>query len=128
MSCKVTVAVETVMHLNFSVPLIPPSVNHYKVRRFYNSPEAKAFIDAVCIFSHKQAVGGKFYEVDLTYYLPENQIWKCDSDNFEKVSFDALKTAGVISDDRYIVSHHNHKRAVKDPRDARTEYTVRGMF
>ena len=115
-----------VVELEFSVPLLPPSVNHYKERRYFNCAEARAFIDAVCVFSQKTAVGGRYYEVWLTYHLPRDKFLRFDADNFEKVSFDALAKAGVIRDDRYIVDHHNSKRIATDAREAATLYLVRG--
>lgn len=116
--------------LKFEVPLIPPSVNHYKRPSssggWYRTKETTAFIDAVCVFSHKTLVPGAFYEVEVTFHLPQNRFLGCDADNFSKVSLDALTIAGVIRDDRYIVDHIIHKRSVPDARDARTTYSVRG--
>lgn len=116
--------------LQFAVPLIPPSVNHYKLpgRRggFYRAAECISFTDAVCIFSKKEPVGGQFYEVHVTYYLEPAKFLRFDADNFLKVSFDALKAAGVIRDDRYIVDHHVHKRAAKDAQDVHTSFLVKG--
>ena len=115
-----------IVQVEFSVPLIPPSVNHFKERRFFSNAEARGFIDAVCVFSERSPVVGKYYEVWLTYHLDPDKFLRFDSDNFEKVSFDALARAGVIRDDRYIVDHHNSKRIATDARDARTQYLVRG--
>jgi len=116
--------------LQFDVPLIPPSVNHYKnpSRRggFYRVRECMGFNDAVCVFSKRELVTGQFYEVELTFYLPPAKFLAFDADNFLKVSFDALKAAGVIRDDRYIVDHHVHKRAAKDAQDVHTAYLVKG--
>ncbi|MGH7486321.1 MAG: RusA family crossover junction endodeoxyribonuclease [bacterium] len=116
--------------LNFAVPLIPPSVNHYKTPNgrggWFRTRETTAFIEAVCVFSHKQPVPGAFYEVEVTFYLPQNRFLASDADNFSKVTLDALKVAGVIRDDRYITDHIIHKRTVPDARDSRTEYLVRG--
>lgn len=113
--------------LIFAVPLLPPSVNHYKVGRFYNSGETRAFIDAVCIFSRKTPVIGEFYQVDIRYFLPQPQFLRWDTNNFWKVAIDALATAGVIRDDRYVIDEHARKESTADPRDARTLYCVTGV-
>lgn len=114
----------------FFVPLLPPSVNHYKAPDgrggWYLSKEAAAFIDAVVIFSRRIPVTGPYFEVELTFRIVKNKFLKWDADNFEKVSFDALKHAGVISDDRYITRHVNQKTPVEDQNDSGTHYLVRG--
>jgi Holliday junction resolvase RusA-like endonuclease len=113
--------------LHFSVPLLPPSVNHYKVRRFYNSPEAQAFIEAVCIFSRKQRVEGPRYQVEIAYDLAPGRLLKSDLDNFSKVALDALTAANVIADDRYIVTLRLSKRTAASERDTSTTYKVTGF-
>jgi Holliday junction resolvase RusA-like endonuclease len=112
--------------LTFHVPLLPPSVNHYKVRRFYNSPAAKAFIDAVCIFSRKQPVLGAFYQVQVYYIMAPEEFLKWDVDNFSKVTLDALKVAGVIRDDRYVVELNLTKQKAAEPVAGATVYCVIG--
>lgn len=120
------------MSLTFSVPLLPPSVNHYKQPRrsggWYRAAEAIGFIDAVCIFSGKTLVTGATYEVDLTFYLPPSKrsLSSNDLDNFLKVSLDSLATAGVIRNDGAILDAHIHKRFVNSEREARTTYIVTG--
>ena len=116
--------------LQFEVPLIPPSVNHYKQpsRRggFYRAPACLTFTDAVCVFSRKEPVDGHFYEIDVTYFLEPAEFLRFDSDNFQKVAFDALTAAGVIRDDRYIIDHHVHKRSATSPADVHTAFLVKG--
>lgn len=119
---------------SFSVPLIPPSVNHYKrprlmqdlTRGYYVTAEAKAFIDAVCVLSGRQLVPGLYYQVSIEFHIPAGEFNRCDVDNFSKVSCDALTAAGLITDDRYISDLHLAKRPVKDPWDARTVYQISG--
>lgn len=118
----------------FTVPLIPPSVNHYKrprlmgdlTRGFYVTKEAQAFIDAVCMLSGRQLVPGRYYQVSIQFHIPAAEFHRCDVDNFSKVSCDALTTAGLISDDRYISDLHLVKRPVTEPQDARTVYQILG--
>ena len=119
---------------NFSVPLIPPSVNHYKLPRlkadltrgFYVTKEAQAYIDAVCVLSGRQPIAGRFFEVWIEYYLPAESFLRNDADNFSKVSCDALTAAGLIPDDRYISDLHLAKRRALDAQDVRTVYRILG--
>lgn len=115
---------------SFSVPFVPPSVNHYKKPdgrgSWFMTKEARAFIEAVTIFSNRRPVAGPFFHVDLRFYLPAKSFLKMDADNFEKVSFDALTIAGVIPDDRYVTRHTNQKLSVQDPEKIRTVYVIRG--
>jgi len=113
--------------LDFTVPLLPPSVNHYKVRRYYNSGETKAYIAAVCVFAraaaeHHLAGDGVVYEVDLTFAIPRTGFYRWDTNNFWKVALDALVHARVIRDDRYIVEEH----ARKELGGGTTRYRIRG--
>lgn len=120
--------------LSFSVPLVPPSVNHYKLPNgrggYYVTKEAQAFIDAVCMISRPKAktlpIAGKYYHVTLTVYVRRAMFHRLDSDNMEKLLFDALTKSGVIRDDRY-VTYHTHKRTpVELAAQERTEYVVTG--
>jgi len=115
--------------VEFTVPLVPPSVNHvWNAKRgggFYKDAAAEAFSDAVCLLSrHCGRLTGKFYSVDLEFSLARNRFLKFDADNFEKVAFDSLKAAGIISDDRYIVRHTNIKRVVASRAEEQTRFVV----
>jgi len=116
----------------FTVPLLPPSVNHYKgVRKnggFYRKREAVAFVDAVCVISRKTMVTGNFYTVEIFFFLgpSKRNLSSNDLDNFQKVGIDALVRAGVIKTDGRILDLHLHKRFVATDRDQRTEYFVSG--
>lgn len=84
-----------------SIPLIPPSVNHYKIpkasgRGFYVTAEAKAFKAAVASLT-RGSVNAKWYEITITLYFGKNQ--KGDADNFNKVTLDALVEARIITTD-----------------------------
>jgi Holliday junction resolvase RusA-like endonuclease len=116
----------------FSVPFLPPSVNHYKQPRrgggWYRAGEAIAFVDAVCVFSRKTKVTGNFYALELWFFLgpSKRNLSSNDVDNFQKVAIDALARAGVIVNDGRILDLHVHKRFVGTDRDERTEYCVTG--
>ena len=116
----------------FTVPLLPPSVNHYKAVRknggFYRKREAVAFVDAVCVISRKTMVTGNFYTVEIFFFLgpSKHNLSSNDLDNFQKVGIDALVRAGVIKTDGRILDLHLHKRFVATDRDQRTEYFVSG--
>lgn len=117
--------------IQFDVPLLPPSVNHYKKPgrqpgAWFKTPEALAFIEAVCIFSRREAVEGKLFHVSITFHIPRREFLRWDLDNFSKVACDALKAAGVIPDDRYIEILHLWKRSAQSAIDARTAYLVEG--
>jgi Holliday junction resolvase RusA-like endonuclease len=91
--------------LTFTVPLTPPSVNHYKVpvwnmRRFYVTPEATAYMEAVAMFARGQKVEAKEFCLDVTVYFGKGQ--KGDGDNLWKVIADGLKKAGVIKSDAMV--------------------------
>ena len=126
--------------LHFLVPLLPPSVNHYKQPNkgggYRVSKEARAFIDAVAIFARSAAAPtwpwmlktqkkhSPFYEVDLIFRIHQPRFLIVDSDNFEKVAFDALTHCAAISDDRYIKYHTNRAIPVEEKCDEKTEYTI----
>lgn len=120
--------------LRFSVPLIPPSVNHYKRPNgrggWFITKEAQAFTEAVCMIGRTAApvlpIAGKFYAVTLTVWVNEKKFLRADSDNMEKVAFDALTKAGIIRDDRYITRHQHNRFPVATAAEERTEYTVCG--
>jgi len=119
--------------MKFSVPLLPPSVNHYKQPRrgggWYRAADAIAFVDAVCVFSHRIMVTGNFYEISLTFHLgPKKQkLSSNDLDNFLKVALDSLARARVIVNDGRVLDLSVHKRFVSTDREQRTDFSVEGM-
>jgi Holliday junction resolvase RusA-like endonuclease len=126
--------------VTFTVPYLrPPSGNHYKApcvyrdrngyprRGFKVTPEAKAYRDAVAIFSQGRTVAPPdalkkktAYDIHMTVVLgPRN---KGDEDNFHKVGLDALVYAGVIHSDAF--AHCVCDVIRNDRANPRTEYTV----
>lgn len=128
----------------FTVPLTPPSVNHYKRpckyigkdgnlhSGFKLTKEAKAFKAAVAIFARGRTVDPMTererrnvrYRVEVHVYLGLRQ--RLDADNCGKLLCDGLQDAGVIHSDAFVgnfsVTPH------KDQRDnPRTEFIVSRM-
>ena len=125
----------------FTVPLVPPSVNHayspivYTGRDGYShrgrklTPEAKAFKDAVAIFARGRTVAPATdkerrsvkYAVQIDVYLGVGQ--RGDADNFNKIAVDALVNCGLIHSDAFmrscLVTVHKEDRL-----NPRTEYAV----
>ncbi len=120
--------------VRFSGPLIPQSVNHYKMPNgkggYYVTKEAKAFIDAVAVIGRTAArelpIAGRYYEVQLIVAVRRAMFHRVDSDNMEKLLFDALTKAGIVKDDRYITRHTHNRVPVELAAQERTEYTVIG--
>ncbi len=84
--------------LRFTVPLVPPGVNHYvrHTRRggHYLNKDATAFKDAVAIFNRGGFVQGKVFYVRLDITLGAGD--KGDVDNFPKLPLDGLAKAAVF--------------------------------
>jgi Holliday junction resolvase RusA-like endonuclease len=122
----------------FTVPLFPPTVNHYWKEVMYTgrdgyghrgrkvSPEAKAFKDAVVIFAQGRTVAPETdaerrkvqYRVEAhVYYGPGN---RGDADNFGKAICDSLQYAGVIHSDTHVdfrvVPHKDERGNPENPR------------
>ena len=83
-----------------TVPLIPPSVNHYakhtRQGKHYVTPEAKAFKDAVAIFNRGNFTQGKTFYVTIAVILGAGDSG--DVDNFPKLVLDGLKDCGAFRD------------------------------
>lgn len=127
--------------LSFSVPLLPPSVNHYKRAKkgggWFSGPEAVAFKDAVAILGRGYVVEGwpapwrlgkgerVYYAAEITLYIRESKFLRVDAENFCKVAVDSLTHAALITDDRYIIDERVRKFPVTNSLDERTHYLVR---
>lgn len=113
--------------LTFTVPLVPPSVNHYwkhtRAGRHYVTREGRAYKEAVAICARGRQVRAKRYALEAVIYLGYGQ--RGDGDNFWKAIADGLVEAGVIHSDAAV------KRWVleidRDANDPRTEITVRAI-
>jgi Holliday junction resolvase RusA-like endonuclease len=109
------------------IPLIPPSVNHYKMRTrkgvTFVSREAKSFKEAVAVIAGGQRSDGKFFRVHIAVFLGKGG--KGDVDNFAKCCLDGLADARVIHSDAAITSLTIEKS--RDIENPRTEITVTAL-
>lgn len=84
--------------VSFTVPLVPPGLNHYvrhtKAGRHYQTGAATAFKDAVVLFARRAFVVGKSFSVDATIYLGAKE--RGDVDGFGKLILDGLAKAEVF--------------------------------
>lgn len=95
----------------------------------YKTPEAKGFLDAVCLFARAaERRQGELpkkkdtrYEVMLVVYHGKGE--RGDIDNRAKIPLDGLVTAGVIPSDAAIIDLDLRKRV--DWENPRTEIWVR---
>jgi len=108
--------------LTFTVPLVPPSLNHYKTR-FRNgntvvTKEARAFKAAVATYARGEYVRGKSFHVALRVVLPPKA--RGDVDNFPKLVLDGLADAGVFRDKKGKVITDAHVSSMLVVRDCHT--------
>lgn len=116
--------------VHITVPLVPPSVNHYKMRTrkgvTFVSAEAKAYKKAVVFASFQRPVdswGRANYSVDVTVFQGKGD--KGDVDNYAKCVLDGLVEAGVIHSDAAITDLRLRKQ--RDRENPRTEIIVRAI-
>ena len=104
----------TETYVEFVVPLLPPSVNHYvkhsRAGRHYVTAEAKAFKEAVKILGPKFMVGNKKSIYATKFIFELGKGIKGDGSNFLKVLEDALVDAGIIHSDAAIMQQHWFKK------------------
>lgn len=86
--------------LEFTVPLLAPSVNHYKNSRHHVGDEAKAFYEAVQLFARGQYVRFPWYAVEIHFILGPRV--RQDVDNGLKTALDGLVRASIIDSDAKI--------------------------
>jgi crossover junction endodeoxyribonuclease RusA len=114
--------------ISFTVPLVPPSVNHYKKPRkfgrgFYVTKEAIAFKEAVALLGRNTKLVAEAYSVVIGIFLGHAQ--KGDIDNFCKVVLDGLVFAGIIHSDAAITELTLRKG--RDAKNPRTEIQVKAL-
>jgi crossover junction endodeoxyribonuclease RusA len=100
--------------LDFCVPLLPPSVNHYvKHTRdgwHYVTGEAKAFKAAIPICARHRITRHEWYTVEIYVNLGPKK--KLDLDNCTKVILDGLVEGGQIHSDAAVTLLVLHKKRV----------------
>jgi len=110
--------------IRITVPLVPPSVNHYakhtRSGRHYVTSEAKSFKEAVAIFAGGQTLTASRYSVSISVYLGKGQ--RGDIDNFLKCVLDGMVEARVIHSDSAVTRLTVEK--FRDEKNPRTEITV----
>lgn len=124
--------------LKITVPLCPPTVNHFKepcwrTRKgggkrlsFQLTAETKAYYSAIAVFNHGAILPRRnnedTYIVNVTIHWPNYRVR--DVDNAGKCVLDGLVTCGAIPDDRY-VKRLLIERGEIDAANPRTEIEVR---
>lgn len=123
--------------LSFTVPLLPPSVNHYwqgqgKCTRV--SPAGKAFKAAVAVFARGETVipsctpsALKKVAYSVTARVIFGKKARGDADNVGKVVCDGLVDARVIHSDDRVMEFHVYKDLDERPDDSRTEITISAL-
>jgi Holliday junction resolvase RusA-like endonuclease len=115
-----------------SIPLTPPSVNHYMKHRVaslngrdtvmsYPSREAKEWWKAVGICAGGRSLIADGFEIAYVVYQGSNE--RGDVDNYAKCILDALVKAEVIDSDHKVTALHAYK--VRDRANPRTEIFIR---
>jgi Holliday junction resolvase RusA-like endonuclease len=85
--------------VSISIPMVPPSVNHYVTHGggFHRkSAEAKAWERDWPIFSQRKFVQGSRFAVTLEIWLAPKD--KGDVDNFSKCPLDCIAKSGMLID------------------------------
>lgn len=84
----------------FTVPLVPPDVNHYvrhtRTGRHYVTKDATAFKQAVAIYGRNLFVCAKTFTVSIRIILPACK--RGDADGFIKLVLDGMADAGIFRD------------------------------
>ena len=110
-----------------TIPLEPPSVNHYKLPNkgggWRLSEQARAFKDAVCLLARAcDPCPWPYHSVSVVYVLgPKTRL---DVDNGAKLVLDGLQASGIIRNDSDVLNLTQHKRRCRDPRDAHTIVSI----
>jgi crossover junction endodeoxyribonuclease RusA len=86
------------MSITFTVPLVPPSVNHYvkhtRTGRSYITTEATAFKAEIAFYARGMALSAKTFSVRIAVTLPKGA--RGDVDNFPKLCLDGLADCGMF--------------------------------
>lgn len=112
---KIPKAGNTSSAVIFTVPLVPPSVNHYakhtRSGRHYTTGESDAFKDAVILSANGRYVVGKDFHVSMDIVLGKGQSG--DVDNFPKLVLDGLAAGGMFQHPRGHMLSDAHVSSIK---------------
>jgi len=118
------------VEVKITIPLVPPSANHYKIptrretpdgrRIFVLTPETKAWFGAVATFARGATMRGDRHCVEFCVYRGKGD--RGDLDNYCKVINDGLVRAGVLRTDDSVVEMHIYKE--RDASNPRTEILI----
>lgn len=118
------------IELSLTIPLEPPSGNHYKSYRvigkfvsWYLTKEAKGWHSAVAVIANGRGVSGKAHHIAYTVYQGAGS--RGDVDNYAKVILDALVKAGVLKTDASVIEMNARKQ--RDRENPRTEILIRAV-
>jgi Holliday junction resolvase RusA-like endonuclease len=115
------------IELALTIPLEPPTVNHYvkhtRLGRHYVTAQAKDWMHAVSVYAMGRQVEGKTHFVAYTVYQGHGS--RGDVDNYAKCVIDSLVKAGVLKTDSSVIEMNARKQRDRD--NPRTEIVVRAV-
>lgn len=120
----------------FTVPLVPPGMNHYvkhtRRGKHYVTAEALAYKEAVGYILRGRSCAGRAFSVEMRIVLGKGQ--KGDVDGFPKMVLDGLAASGAFADlkgRRLSDAHVRQMLVVLDcderPTQGRTEIVVEAL-
>jgi crossover junction endodeoxyribonuclease RusA len=124
------------MSVIFTVPLVPPDLNHYvrhtRTGKHYVTKESLAFKQAVGVYARGEFVQAKSFSVRIIVVLGKGK--KGDIDGFQKLVLDGLADVGVFRDlkgevlsDAYVDDLHSKRDRKERPDQGRTIITVEAL-
>ena len=124
------------MSITFTVPLVPPDLNHYvrhtRNGRHYVTKEALAFKATLAIYAHGEFVQAKSFAVQILVVLGKEK--RGDVDGFQKLVLDGLADAGVFRgmkgnrlSDAHVDDLHSKRDRKERPDEGRTVITVEAL-
>lgn len=102
------------------------SINRRTGRRFVRPSKAYTEYEEACLWQLKTYRGPKFtgpVEVKALYYMPNRRSWP-DLIGLLQATSDILESAGIIQDDKLIVSYDGSRIVGIDKQNPRAEITI----
>lgn len=124
------------MSVAFTVPLVPPDLNHYvrhtRAGRHYVTKEALAFKAELATCARGEFIQANSFAVRILIVLGKGQ--RGDVDGFQKLVLDGLADAGVFRgpkgnrlSDAYVDDLHCKRDRKERPDKGRTFITVKAL-